>query len=86
MRDRRAAIEAIGSDSIYKSSYESSASPEEIRKRIELEKQLKKEKKKKKKKRCYLKKVPGLLIPNPHPKEIYVRQYLQNIQIAFVTV
>ena len=47
MRDRRAAIEAIGSDSIYKNSYESTASPEEIRKRIELEKQLKKEKEEK---------------------------------------
>jgi hypothetical protein len=47
MRDRRAAIEAIGSDSIYKNSYETTASPEEIRKRRELEKQLKKEKEEK---------------------------------------
>jgi hypothetical protein len=48
MRDRRAAIEAIGSDTIHKRSYENTASPEEIRKRRELDEQVKKEEEKKK--------------------------------------
>lgn len=47
MRDRRAAIEAIGSGSISKRSYENTSSPEEIRRRIEREKQVKKEKEEK---------------------------------------
>lgn len=47
MRDRRAAIEAMGSDPIYKRSYENTSSPEEIRKRRELDKQVRKEKEEK---------------------------------------
>ncbi|MGV3726290.1 hypothetical protein [Hydrogenophaga sp.] len=47
MRDRRAAIEAIGSNPIHKRSYENTSSPEEIRKRRELEQQVKKEKEEK---------------------------------------
>ena len=47
MRDRRAAIEAIGSGSIHKRSYENTSSPEEIRKRRELDKKVKKEKEEK---------------------------------------
>jgi hypothetical protein len=47
MRDRRAAIEAMGSDPIHKRSYENTSSPEEIRKRRELDKQVKKDKEEK---------------------------------------
>ncbi|MBA3595348.1 MAG: hypothetical protein H0W47_16395 [Polaromonas sp.] len=48
MRDRRAAIDAIGSDSLYKNNYANAKSPEEFKRLEELRKRLEKEKAEKK--------------------------------------
>lgn len=44
MRDRRAAIDAIGSDTLYKNNYSSAVSPEEFRELEDLRKKVEKEK------------------------------------------
>jgi hypothetical protein len=44
MRDRRAAIDAIGSDSLYRDNYANARTPEEMRRLEEASKQIEKEK------------------------------------------